>query len=171
MSLRVTFWLIFALMLAVYGAMVIWTLPAITAGAAGLLAFDLRPTGYSVEEARIFLDSLSDEARAFYLGPQRMLDMAYPALLGLVLIGAIRSLFTHTALRWGLILIVTGGAIADYYENFLVARMLVENQAAGDALITSASQATIVKSALGGLAMIAVLVALAKAGFARWRKR
>ncbi len=169
MSLRRAYWLVFALMLAVYGAMVLWTLPAISDGADGLMAFDLRPTGYSVAEARAFLDSLSDEARAIYQGPQRMLDMVYPALLGLVLGGALWSLVTHPMLRWVLVFVVGGSVMADYYENHLVAQMLVENEAATDALIASASRATIAKSTLAGVAMVALLIALAKAGFAKWR--
>jgi len=168
MLLRLAYWLIFAAMLVVYGAMVIWTLPAISDGAGGLMAFDLRPTGYSVSDARTFLASLSDEARAIYLGPQAWLDMAYPALLGLVLVGALRALVGHPALRRVLMLMVFASVLADYYENFLVAQMLVENEAASDALISSASRATIAKSALAGVVMVALLIALVKAGFARW---
>ena len=171
MPVRVAYWLVFALTLAVYGAMVIWTLPAISAGAGGLVAFDLRPTGYSVPEARAFLNSLSDEARAIYQGPQRLLDMAYPALLGLVLFGALRWSVAHPLLRKALILVVLGSVLADYYENFLVAQMLVENETASEALIHSASRATIVKSTLAGIAMVSLLIALARAGLVRWRNR
>ncbi|MCF6233636.1 MAG: hypothetical protein L3J36_11160 [Rhodobacteraceae bacterium] len=169
MSFRRAYWLVFALMLTVYGAMVFWTLPAISEGAGGMMAFDLRPTGYTVAEARAFLDSLSDEARAIYLGPQRMLDMAYPALLGLVLGGALWSLVTYSMLRWVLIFVVGGSVLADYYENFLVAQMLVENETASDALISNASRATIAKSALAGAAMVALLIVLTKAGITKWR--
>ena len=113
MSLRRAYWLIFALMLAVYGAMVIWTLPAISDGAGGLIAFDLRPTGYSIPEARAFLSSLNDDARALYLGPQGRLDMVYPALLGLVLTGAVRVFVGHVVLRRILILVVFASVLAD----------------------------------------------------------
>jgi hypothetical protein len=171
MSLRRAYWLIFALALAVYGAMVFWTLPAISDGAGGLMAFDLRPTGYSASEARAFLASLSDNARAIYLGPQSWLDMVYPALLGVVLAGALRVLVRQVVLRRILILVVFASVLADYYENFLVAQMLVENETASDALISSASRATIAKSALAGVAMIALLIALIKAGFTKWRAR
>ena len=171
MSKRRAYWLIFAVMLMVYGAMVFWTLPTISDGAGGLIAFDLRPTGYSVSEARAFLGNLSDEARAIYMGPQRWLDMVYPALLGIVLAGALRAFVGHVVLCRVLLMVVLVSVLADYYENFLVAQMLVENQAASDALISSASRATIAKSALAGVAMTALLIALAKAGFARWRMR
>jgi len=43
--MRLTFWMIFAVMMGVYLVMVLWSLPLIMADAGGLPAFDLRPTG------------------------------------------------------------------------------------------------------------------------------
>ena len=171
MSLRAAYWLVFAAMLVVYGAMVLWTLPAISDGAGGLVPFDLRLTGYNVADARLFLSGLNDAGRALYQGPQRLLDTAYPALLGLVLSGAFIALVARRWLRWALILVVLAGMAADYTENYLVAQMLAAQEPVADSLVAAASRATLVKSTLTGLAMTVVLVLLGLAGIAKWRAR
>ncbi len=86
--MRLIFWIMFAVMLGVYLVMVLWSLPLLMADAGGLPAFDLRPAGYSHDEAQAFLAALSPEGRAFYLDVQQWLDTAYPALLGVVLVMA-----------------------------------------------------------------------------------
>ena len=74
-----TFWLTFAATIVVYAIMVVWSLPTITASADGQVPFDLRPLGYSYDEARAFLLALSDEGRHFYTAVQHRLDHIYPA--------------------------------------------------------------------------------------------
>jgi len=167
MSLRAAYWLVFAITLVVYGTMVIWTLPGIAAAAGGLVAFDLRPTGYSPDEARTFLAALNDQGRALYLGPQRMLDLVYPALLAIVLGGATVTLVRNAPLRWALLVVILGGMAADYTENALVKSMLENSSPVSDASAMGAARATIVKSALTGLAMSAVCIALVIAFFRR----
>ncbi|MFC3117406.1 hypothetical protein [Jhaorihella thermophila] len=149
--------------------MVLWTLPAIAAEAGGLLPFDLRPTGYSAEEARTFLAALSDEGRAIYAGPQRALDGVYPALLAAVLAGAVKALFRRGPLRVVLMLAVLGGMLADYAENLRIAAMLAAGPEATDAMIEAASRATVTKSALTGAVMGLVLLALARRLRRKWR--
>ena len=78
--MRLIFWLMFLVMTGVYLVMALWAIPKIIADAGGLLAFDMRPLGYSFDEASAFLTALSSEGRAFYLNVQQMLDSAYPAL-------------------------------------------------------------------------------------------
>jgi hypothetical protein len=55
------FWLVVAATLGVYLVMVLWSIPRISAEAGGLPVFDLRPGGYTFEEARAFLAALSPE--------------------------------------------------------------------------------------------------------------
>ncbi len=86
---RLAFWLLFAATLGVYATMLGWTLPAISAAAGGLPAFDMRPGGYSFDEAKAFLAALSPEGKALYLDVQHKLDTAYPGLLAATLFFAI----------------------------------------------------------------------------------
>jgi hypothetical protein len=169
MTWRAPYWTVFAITLAVYGAMMFWTLPGISAAAEGLVAFDMRPGGYSPDEARRFLAALTDEGRALYLGPQHLLDLFYPALLAIVLGGAVWGLVRSAALRWILLAVILGGMLADYTENALVKGLIESFAPVTDAAVQSASLATLVKSTLTGLAMIALCIAVVSA-FIRRRK-
>jgi hypothetical protein len=85
MRLKALFWTLLAVTLGVYLVIVLWSLPRIAAEAGGIVPFDMRPAGYSLDDAKGFLTALSDSGRAFYLGTQHLLDLAYPALLGVTL--------------------------------------------------------------------------------------
>lgn len=165
----VAYWALFAATLAVYGAMVGWTLPAISRDAAGLAPFDLRPMGYTPAEARAFLAVLGDEGRALYLGAQHWLDLFYPVMLALVLIGAVRALIGPLSLQFVLCLLALGGMAGDYLENARVAIMLSPGGAVPDGLIEAASRASQLKAGLTALVMLAVCAGLARAGWEKWR--
>lgn len=164
---RGVYWLIFAAALAVYLTMLLRTLPGISAAAGGLPPFDLRPLGYSPDEAREFLSTLSAEGKAIYTGPQRWLDLFYPALLAAVLAGAAVTLVRHGGLRVLLLVGILTGMFADYGENALVARLLVADSPVTDQMVQRASSATVVKSLATGFAMTGILVALVVAGIKR----
>lgn len=166
---RIAYWALFAATLAVYGAMVGWTLPAISRDAAGLAPFDLRPMGYTPAEARAFLAVLGDEGRALYLGAQHWLDLFYPVMLALVLIGAVRVLIGSRSLQFTLSLLALGGMASDYLENARVAIMLASDGAVTDGLIEAASRASQLKAGMTALVMLAVCAGLARAGWTRWR--
>ena len=83
--MRFAFWTLVAITLAIYASMLIWTLPRITAAADGHVPFDMRPGGYSFDDAREFLTCLQPDGRTIYLGPQAVLDLIYPGLLAIVL--------------------------------------------------------------------------------------
>lgn len=163
-SARGLFWLVFAATLGVYLVMLLWTLPAVTAAAGGLVPFDLRPTGYSFDEARAFLAALTPEGTALYRGVQQRLDIAYPALLAATLVMAILMLAPARLDRWRWLLAATAlpGMVFDYLENAAVARML-DGGAAGLApgLAAEASRWTLLKSAFSTLAFTVLLVLLA----------
>lgn len=168
MSWRSAYWLCVLAALSVYAAMVLWTLPTIAREAGGLPAFDLRPFGYSEAEARAFLTALSAEGRALYTGPQRVLDLFYPALLGISLIGPVLWLVQSGLWRAVFIGVILSATASDYLENYLVAGLL-----AGDIqahAIFAASRMTMLKSALDSCAFVIVLVLSTRAGLKKWKK-
>ena len=166
---RLAFWLLFAVTLAVYATMLAWTLPAISATAGGLAPFDMRPSGYTFEEAKAFLTALSPAGTALYRNVQHRLDAAYPALLAATLFFAIAALSPRRwgGWRWVLALVAIPAALFDYLENAAVAGMLL---AGADGLtsemVATASRWTVWKSTASTIAMILLLVLLAARG---WR--
>lgn len=117
------FWLSFVTALAIYLTMALWSVPFISAQAAGQAPFDMRPMGYSLSEAIGFLSALTEEGRDFYLNVQQRLDIAYPALLGLALVLGLQLVLRRP---WGTVFGVVAliATSADYFENYLVAGML-----------------------------------------------
>ncbi len=160
---RTVFWLLFATTLAVYATMLAWTLPAITAAAGGLAPFDLRPSGYSYDEAKAFLTALSPEGKALYLNVQHKLDAAYPALLAATLFFAIAVLVPKAwgIWRWVIALIAIPGAVFDYLENIAVAVMLTTGaDGLTPAMAATADRWTTAKSWTTTVAMTVLLVLL-----------
>jgi len=169
--MRLIFWMMFAVMLGVYLVMVLWSLPLLMADAGGLPAFDLRPTGYSHDEALAFLAALSPEGRAFYLDVQQWLDTAYPALLGVVLVMAFGFLF-RGALRWIAIVFALAGAVFDYLENAAVAGMLRAGaEGITPDMVATASRWTVLKSGAVTLAMLMLIAGLAMLLWRRVRRK
>jgi len=140
------------LALAGLTAMRVWTVPIIQAG--GLPMPDLRMAGYTPDELRAFLASLSPQARAAYLGPQRVLDTLMPVAL------------TALVARWWWWL---GAALAlvplvyfafDMLENAQVAAILRAG-GASDTMAETASRFTLAKAEALRAAVAVALVALA----------
>lgn len=166
--MRLMFWLMFVVMLGIYLVMGLWSIPKIVADAGGLLAFDLRPVGYSFDEARVFITALSDEGRAFYLNVQQMLDSAYPALFAVVMVMAFSHLFAGWT-RWVAIALALAGAGFDYMENAAVAVMLRAGDGLTETMVATASGWTVLKSGAVTLALVALIAGLMMA-FMRRRK-
>lgn len=165
---KLAYWAVFAATMAIYATMLIWTLPSIAENAGGLVPFDMRPTGYSPDEARIFLSALNETGRSLYLGTQHTLDLVYPMLLAIVLSGGVVALIANWKLRGVLYLAILLGMFADYTENTFVALMLEYPGPVPDKLAGFASMATVIKSALTGFAMVVLIGALALAAKKRW---
>jgi hypothetical protein len=147
--------------MAVYGTMVIWPLPRITAAADGLAPFDMRPLGNTFAEAQAFLRALSPEATAFYLNVQQKLDIAYPALLAATLFFAIAALLPHRlgVWRWLIALIAIPGSVFDYLENTAVSAMLVVgDEGLTPALVETANRWTVLKSGFSAIAIVTLVV-------------
>jgi len=164
---------------ALWGVMVFWSLAYLRRTAGGLEPFDLRPFGYTPEEARALLFALSSIGRNYYADVQLQLDTAYPALYaisrGLLLFWltapgrtAARPSLRRTRLpllTWPLVT-----AWFDYFENEGIAAMLAAGPQAGDELIARTSFWTRAKS-IAGLATELMCIILAAIAFVRWRHR
>ncbi len=171
---RVLFWLLAAATLAVYLAMVVWTLPAISAGAGGLAPFDLRPTGYTFDEAKAFLAALSPEAGALYRDVQHRLDLVFPGLLATTVYFAIAALLPKRLGRWRFLLPlpVALAAAFDWAENAAVSRMLVAGaDGITPGMVAEASRWSVLKAAASTIAYTALLALLLRAGFRRLSRR
>jgi len=164
--MRLIFWLLSAIMAGVYATMALWSIPKIVADAGGLMAFDMRPTGYSFGEAQAFLAALSDEGHGFYLNVQHMLDSAYPGLMAVVLVMAFKHLF-HGWGRWVAIALAVAGGGFDYMENAAVAVMLRAGDGLTEAMVATASLWTVLKSAAVTLALLALILGLVRAWWTR----
>jgi hypothetical protein len=129
---RLMFWALFSATLMVYGTMILWSLPTISAAAGGLVPFDMRPSGYDYAEALMLFFAI------VAMQPQR--------------IGGWRYVLAAPVL---------GVAGFDYLENHAVAAM-IDAGADGltSALASSASLFTVLKSGFTTAAMVAVLALL-----------
>jgi hypothetical protein len=157
------FWLTLVATLAVYLVIVLWSLPRISAAAGGLVPFDLRPSGYGLDEARAFLTALSETGRGWYLGTQHRLDLAFPLLLALSFVLGFTLVF-RGPLLWLSIAVALGAMACDLMENHAVAGLLRTDPAALDAAaVAAASRWSVGKAALTTVAGIALLVGAALA--------
>jgi len=155
--------------LIIYTVMVLGTLTHLS-DLAMMQPFDLRPTGYSQADAASLLDALGQTGRQYYLTRQIPLDTLYPALLALTLISALR----WRAANFGPTLMTgIGGTVAilaaafDYLENLGIVFMLLAGAGSHPTLIFAASMATILKSALTSVAILAVFATMLSVLFQR----
>jgi hypothetical protein len=170
---QLAYWALFVVTMAVYLAMVLWTLPTIAAGAKGLMPFDLRPGGYGLADAQDFITALSPKGLELYLGPQHWLDLAYPGLLALVLGIGLWVLLRdwHPVLQLIAVGLAGLGMLFDYLENARVGAMLQGGPAAlTESIVAAASQATQLKSGFTGVAMVLILALLAARVWRRVRR-
>ena len=171
---RVLLWLLAAATLAVYLIMVAWTLPMISAGAGGLAPFDLRPTGYTFDEAKAFLSALTPDASAFYRDVQHRLDLFFPGLLGVTVYFAIAGLLPARLGRWRFVLPlpVALAALFDWAENAAVSRMLAAGaEGITPELVAEASRWSVLKAGASTIAYTALLALLVFKGVVWLRRR
>lgn len=172
MRARHLFWPTVAVTLAVYGVMVFWSIPVLSRDADGLAVFDLRPGGYSFEEARAFLAALSPEGVGFYTSVQHRLDAAYPVLLAITLGWSILRLTPRTWGLWRYVLAATAvpGMVFDHLENASVSAMLALGaEGITPSLVDAASFNSQAKAATSSVAMTVLLILLLLWAFRRWR--
>ncbi len=167
--MRWIFWPLLAAMTGIYLTMLLWSLPHLSTMAGGLTMFDLRPGGYSLDEARAVLSALGSEGREFYSEIQQPLDTAFPSLMAIVLSLSLIWLFPRV-LALVLSAFAVAGAVFDYLENSVVAVMLsVGPDGLSEAMVTAASRWTVLKSGAVGVVQIALLIGLVLAGWRKWQ--
>lgn len=144
----------------------VWTMPLIREGSGGLDMFDLLIDGYSPGYVALYLDVLTDQARALYLGPQRLLDTLGPASLT----GTLAVSAYLLAKRWSLVLALALGLVPLFYfafdmlENAAVAAILQHRSVPVD-LVEAASRFTVSKAQALRFAVTAVLFVLSARAF------
>lgn len=140
--------------------MMLFTFPRINAQF-GTEAFDLRATGYSVEEATVMLQNLDQETIDLYLFPQLfLLDVLYPFLLALLLstliirLSGLIKMRAHPLLS-NLYLLPFLAMALDYAENVSIAFMITNTSQVSAGIILFASLFTQMK---GGVTTVCWLV-------------
>lgn len=141
---------------AVYLTMITITLAHLET-VSGLRPFDMRPAGYSPEEAANLLNRLGTSGRDYYVRNQIPLDTLYPALLSLTMIATFSWLGKRKSnsklVSLGIALSV-GTALFDYGENLGIATMIWDWPNIPDHIVIASSIATITKSVLTTLSVI-----------------
>lgn len=145
---------------AIYAFMITVTLAHIEA-VSGQVPFDMRPVGYSPQDAAALLEGLGVEGRQYYLQRQIPLDTVYPALLALTLISSLRwfggRIASERLVRVGIIFSV-GAALCDYVENLGIAAMIWSWPNLSDALVYVSGAASISKSVLTTAAFMCLML-------------
>jgi hypothetical protein len=168
-----------AVSIGLWAFMVFWPLAYLRHIAGGLEPFDLRPFGYSVEEARAFLHAISQLGRDYYLDVQLQFDMIYPATYalsrGLLLCwltqpGRVSDRPLPLGARIAVVAIPLLTAAFDYCENDAIAVMLHAGPQVDADIVARASFWTRAKS-VAGLMSEMLCVALLLFVFARWWHR
>jgi len=129
----------------------------------GLLPFDMRPGGYSPEQAYALLNALGTDGNRYYLTRQIPLDLIYPALMALTLVFIFKWLAAKKISRMltkiGVWLSI-GAAAADYLENVGISMMILNWPEPSKYLVHASSTASIAKAGLTTLAVLSVIIGL-----------
>lgn len=129
----------------------------------GLLPFDMRPGGYSPEQAYALLNALGVDGSHYYLTRQIPVDLMYPALMALTLVSILKWLeaqnVARTLTKVGVWLSI-GAAAADYLENAGILMMILNWPEQSIYLVHAASTASIAKAGLTTLAVLSVIIGL-----------
>ena len=157
-------WLVVVLLAgngALWAVMFFGTLAHLQALAGGAAPFDIRPLGYSYEEARSFLAATGEQGRAYYLSRQLILDTVYPpfyaasralALWWLTMPGRLYDGAILQRWRWTLVAIPVVMASFDGVENVCIAKMLWTWPDLSPGLVQVSSLATRLKFIAGVIA-------------------
>jgi len=140
--------------------MMTYTFPKINTQIGGA-AFDIRPLGYSVSEARSILGNLNSQTIDLYLFPQlTLLDLFYPALLALFLSSFLFRLFNLTKTKKNSTLLMAPffAMIFDYLENICIILMITNSAEVSESIIYLSSAFTISKGVFTSFAWIGVLL-------------
>jgi hypothetical protein len=160
---RLAYLALLAIMVIDYAVLVTWGGARLGAQSAGLPPFDLRVTGYGLEDAKTYLAALTPAGTALYLGTIRFLDTVFPVTCTLALGIAIwhRGRGLAVWLRGGLCLLAPLYGALDLLENAATAGLLRAGpEAVTAADVARASMLTQAKFGVVGLAIAALLALL-----------
>ena len=150
-----------------WAVMFFGTLPHLSRLAGGASPFDIRPMGYSYDEARAFLAAIGEQGRKYYAYPQLTLDMFYPplylvsrglALWWLTLPGRFGAAALPLRTRCALIALPLMTASLDLIENSCIAMMLWAWPDLARSVVQISSVATRVKIIAGALTEFSMAV-------------
>ncbi|GAB5561324.1 MAG: hypothetical protein SynsKO_29710 [Synoicihabitans sp.] len=152
---------LFVLTTAVYLVMILGTIPHVQGFAPEVALFDLSPTGYSHEHAKLLLGSLGAEGRSVYLFPQLAMDFIYPGLFAisysLTLIWVFAKRCNPDAWIFNLSLLPVLAGFFDYAENLLIIQMIRDYPDVAEFLVSAASFCTVLKSLFTTLALLLLI--------------
>lgn len=163
------YWVLVAATVTNYLIMVLWSLPLVSEMAGGDVPFDMRPGGYSFDEAQVFLTAITDAGRDFYLDTQQYLDLFYPTLFAIT---AAISLNHLVPTYWGrtFVVLAIAAGVFDHLENSAVAVMLRAGpDTITEAMVSTASNWSLAKSISTTIVLVTLMVVLCIKGIA-WLK-
>lgn len=161
MTSRIVLWVISLAALLLLVIMNLWTVPFIEGHAGGLVMFDNRPFGYSLDQVQAFLRNLEPEGAALYSGVQRKLDTLFPILFAIAAPWLLWILTEgwRKATRIAISLVGFVGPMFDLIENHLVAGFLrADPDQITAQMVALASSASVAKWVLDMIALGAVLL-------------
>lgn len=154
--------LLFALTMAVYSLMLLYTIPKVESFAPGIALFDLSPTGYSYQHTITLLESLGEAGRNVYLFQQLPVDFIYPGLFAfsysLLLTWLFAKSFEVNSRIFSLALIPALGGLFDYLENISIIVLINSFPNISQNLVGIASTFTLLKSAFTTVFFILLFV-------------
>jgi len=143
---------LFVLTNAVYLAMLLYSIPSVTARSPGIRLFDMSPMGYSHEDANELIGAIGLEGRDAYLRLQLPLDFIYPGLFALtyslMLAWLFKNCFDAGSKMFFLALVPAAAGFFDYMENLGIIAMLQSYPLIDPGVVRAASALSLLKSFL-----------------------
>jgi hypothetical protein len=156
---------LFLLTMAVYSAMLFYSIPIVMAFAPELPIFDLSPLGYSFNYANELLNTLGTEGRNIYLTTQLPLDFIYPGLFSLtyslMIVWLFGKIFDENSKVYYFSFIPFLAGIFDYAENIFIIKMINSFPELQVTTVKVASIFTLLKSSFTMLFFILLIVGFA----------
>ena len=139
--------------LAVYAAILLYTIPSVLERASDMKLFDMSPGGYSLEYARSLLEAIGESGRQTYLTLQLPVDFVYPGLFGVTYTLLLAWLFNKGFSRQSPVFYLAlvpafAGLFFDYLENIGIIMMLTSFPNISAATVAFASMCSVIKSVL-----------------------
>ena len=148
--------IVFGIITAVICAVMnLYLIPHIEASTDGMKCFDMSVLGYSYEEAKTFVGSLSSESLGVYLNRQLPLDFVYPIAYCVFFSLCILKM---TKRKW-LVCLPVVLAVFDYTEN-ICSIIMLKNADFSQEIATLARCATTAKTLLMYAVFIVIIVLL-----------